>query len=156
MQVLLGIGSSNVLITIRISRSHRIADERDFQVSRHFLLAYSKKSILRTLLLGAVGRPGPLRVLLSLSDDTSNGPVLLARRRLVAGRRPGRPGWSWRPMMMQRRRRPPRRRRRMRSVGRVVSLLAAGRRRGRPVLLLLQQLPKLLDRFVQRPQLRQQ
>lgn len=48
-----------------------------------------------------------------------------------------------------------RRSRRMRVVGGVVTFLAAGRRR-RTVLSFLQKLPKVLDRLVQRPELRQQ
>ena len=117
---------------------------------------FSRKYIgVRQDALSAMRGSRPSRVLLPLSDDTSNGSVLLARRRFVAGRRPGRPGRSRRSMMMmQRGRRPSRRWRRMRPVGCVVSLLAAGRRRRRSVLLLLQQLPKLLDRLVQGPQLR--
>lgn len=43
----------------------------------------------------------------------------------------------------------------MRSVGRVVSFFAAGRRRRCSVLLFLQQLPELLNRLVQGPQLGQ-
>ena len=100
----------------------------------------------------------------------SDGAVLLAGRRLVARRefRAPRRGPGG-PVMM-----PVMRRRGCRSsgwwrwmhhtataapattVGCVVALLAARRRRGRSVLLLLQQLTELLDRLVQRPELREQ
>lgn len=117
---------------------------------------FSRKYRRSRAALGAMRGSRPSRVLLPLSNDTSNGPVLLARRRLVAGGRSGWPGRSRRSMMMQRGRRPSRRWRRMRSVGCIISFFAAGRWRGRSVLLLLQQLSKLLDRLVQGPQLREQ
>jgi len=106
--------------------------------------------------LSAMRRPRSFRVLLPLGDDASNGSVLFTRWRFITGRRSGWPGRSRWPMMVQRGRRPPRRRRRLCPVRRVISLLAAGWWRRCSVLLFLQQLPELLDGFVQGPQLRQQ
>lgn len=88
--------------------------------------------------------------------DASNGSVLLAGGRLVTGGWPRRSRWSGRSVMVYNRSRSPRRWRRMSPVRGVVPFLATGRRRWRPVLLFLQQLPKLLNGLVQGPELREQ
>ena len=105
-------------------------------------------------ILGTMRGPRPFWVLFPLGDDTSNGPVLLARWWLVTGWWPGWPGRSWRSMM-QRGCWSSWWRRRMHPVSYIFSLFAAGRRRRRSILLFLQQLSELLDRLVQGPQLRQ-